>query len=172
MLPRTTLSWLGLTRTTRVYWPRSYTGSTHLRATTTVIPTRTFLDAAWRILTGQSESPLESTAQLPSDYRLLTAAEAAKYRKPPRRCIMLARDFVDDSLYNPHYGYFSKQATIFTVSDEGGFDFNTCKDTLEFMNRISARYAEIEGDLNDVNDIMRQVWHTPTELFKVSYTFI
>ncbi|KAI6041216.1 S-adenosyl-L-methionine-dependent methyltransferase [Pisolithus marmoratus] len=63
---------------------------------------------------------------------------------PPKRARMLVRDFIEDALYNPHYGYFSKQATILTAPGEEneGFDFNGFKDW--------------------------QIWHTPTELFKLS----
>jgi hypothetical protein len=128
---------------------------------------RGIAELAFHLLHG-SDHPSASRNKPIPNYPRITAAQAAQCRKPPRECSMLARDFVDDSLYNPQYGYFSKQATIFTVSDdEQGFDFNTCQDQLEFMNRISARYTEIEGELDDVNDVMRQVWHTPTELFKV-----
>ncbi|KAI9594566.1 ubiquitin-protein ligase E3 C [Syncephalis fuscata] len=133
--------------------------------------TRGIIDVAFHLLHG-SDHPSAPRSKPVPNYPRITAIEAAKHRTPPRKCSMLARDFVDDSLYNPHYGYFSKQATIFTVSDDDqGFDFGTCKDQLEFMNCIGARYAEIEGELNDVNDIMRQVWHTPTELFKPWYGY-
>ncbi|RKP11050.1 S-adenosyl-L-methionine-dependent methyltransferase [Thamnocephalis sphaerospora] len=111
------------------------------------VPSRTFIDV--KRLLGESGPEPPSAGQLLAEYRSMTAEDAARCRSPPRRCSMLARDFVDDSLYNPHYGYFSKQATIFTVEDDEGFAFNSCRDTLEFMNRIGARYAEIEGDLND-----------------------
>ncbi|EPQ26155.1 uncharacterized protein PFL1_06363 [Pseudozyma flocculosa PF-1] len=45
-------------------------------------------------------------------YPLVTAAELAKSSERPRGVRMLARDFIHDSLYNPHYGYFSKQAVL------------------------------------------------------------
>jgi hypothetical protein len=34
-------------------------------------------------------------------------------RSPPTNARVLVRDFIHDSLYNPTYGYFSKQAYIY-----------------------------------------------------------
>ncbi|KND03976.1 uncharacterized protein SPPG_01425 [Spizellomyces punctatus DAOM BR117] len=82
---------------------------------------------------------------------------------------MLVRDFIDDSLYNPSYGYFSKKAYIFSPSEN--IPFNEIRDTYAFMNHLSDLYKEVEGEYNDVNDIARQVWHTPTELFKPWYGY-
>lgn len=100
-------------------------------------------------------------------YPRKTAADVAPMTQPPTRTNMLVRDFIDDSLYNPHYGYFSKQAVIF--SPETDFDFNDMRDHLEFMNILARMYRDIEGDADEVDEIARQVWHTPTELFKVRY---
>ena len=106
---------------------------------------------------------------------------------------MLARDFIDDCLYNPFYGYFSTQAVIFdpdAVSKKGnggaagarvgggtalqgsraeGFEFGKLRNTTEFEDEIARRYGEFEGlDGAGEKGPGRQVWHTPTELFKVS----
>ncbi len=35
------------------------------------------------------------------------------------------------------------------------------------MNVIGQLYNDIEDEYSQVNDISRQVWHTPTELFRV-----
>ncbi|KAJ3154653.1 hypothetical protein HDU89_007892 [Geranomyces variabilis] len=102
-------------------------------------------------------------------YARLTAQDAALNSVPPKCARMLVRDFVDDSLYNPAYGYFSKKAFIF--SPEQNIDFNAIRDSYVFMNRLSELYEEVESEYNDVNDIARQVWHTPTELFKPWYGF-
>ena len=72
---------------------------------------------------------------------------------------MLARDYIEDSLYNPNYGYFSKQAAIFDTKHEP-FDFPNIRDTGEFTWRVSKKYAQYGHNV--------QLWHTPTELFKVS----
>lgn len=147
---------------------------------------------------------------------------------------MLARDFIDDSLYNPHYGYFSRQAVLLPDHDAGGkargksrdttesqpalnsfgqgFDFSSMPNEAHFMRAVEERYeafeatfdrtepeppkelprgvrpssaegleaAQVRGRLlakqesesvleRDVQAMAaRQVWHTPTELFKVS----
>ncbi|KAF8141741.1 DUF185-domain-containing protein [Boletus edulis] len=83
---------------------------------------------------------------------------------------MLVRDYIEDALYNPHYGYFSKQATIFTAPGEEnqGFDFSSFKDTAQFEAAIARRYVEC-GSLSETEGPGKQVWHTPTELFKPWY---
>ncbi|KAL4890628.1 amidase signature domain-containing protein [Aspergillus ambiguus] len=81
---------------------------------------------------------------------------------------MLTREFIDDSLYNPHYGYFSKHATIFTAGEP--FDFNGMADGPTFHRLLEERYTEFENHLDDIHpDTARQLWHTPTELFKPYY---
>lgn len=99
---------------------------------------------------------------------------------------MLARDFIDDCLYNPHYGYFSTQAVIFDPDAIGktkgtrsgkfgtgqtraeGFNFGEFRGSAEFEDEIARRYGEFEGMNEGVaKGPGRQVWHTPTELFKV-----
>ncbi|KDE07443.1 hypothetical protein MVLG_02309 [Microbotryum lychnidis-dioicae p1A1 Lamole] len=142
-----------------------------------------------------------------SQYRLVTAKELASRRTPPRRVRMLARHFIDDCLYNPHYGYFSTQAVIFDpdrIGAEGGgggggvgsmaaspngkvkqavdeanaraegFDFGSLKTTAQFEDEIARRYGEFEGLNTGATGAVRrgpgrQVWHTPTELFKPWY---
>ncbi|KAI9295160.1 DUF185-domain-containing protein [Neoconidiobolus thromboides FSU 785] len=90
-------------------------------------------------------------------------------KEPISSVKLLTRDFIDDSLYNPNYGYFSKQAVIY--SPENKIELTKLKDSLEFMNQIALRYKEIELDLSQVNDISRQCWHTPTELFNPYYGY-
>ncbi|POS86494.1 DUF185-domain-containing protein, partial [Erysiphe pulchra] len=86
---------------------------------------------------------------------------------------MLMRDFIEggvitNSLYNPSYGYFSKQVIIFTPEDP--FDFNSMKDEPEFYRILGQKYTSFEDqlDLKEDNEL-RQLWHTPTELFKPYY---
>jgi hypothetical protein len=122
-------------------------------------------------------------------YQLVTANTLRKHTTPPRRVRMLARDFIDDSLYNPHYGYFPKQAVIF---DPGaalaqrpgqeleledpevlkerrlhGFDFSKMKTMNDFDRTVAETYGIIEEEAHEGSGPGRQVWHTPTELFKV-----
>lgn len=74
-----------------------------------------------------------------------------------------------DSLYNPHYGYFSKQAVIFSPGEP--FDFNSMRDELEFQSELGRRYTEFEDLLDDRDgeNETRQLWHTPTELYRPYY---
>lgn len=98
-------------------------------------------------------------------YPVITAKDAARKKTMPTEAKMLVRDFIDDSLYHPHYGYFSKQAVIF--SPETDFEFEKIKDNMEFLDIIAEKYKEIEDDMDIRDEVARQVWHTPTELFKV-----
>jgi hypothetical protein len=81
----------------------------------------------------------------------------------PRRVKMLARDFIEDSLYNPNYGYFPKQATIFDAQDSI-VNFSTLRDSVEFQEEVAQKYAAYGADRHEGPG--RQLWHTPTELFK------
>ncbi|KAI9228981.1 MAG: S-adenosyl-L-methionine-dependent methyltransferase [Piptocephalis tieghemiana] len=104
----------------------------------------------------------------PEDYPRLNAAAAAKLTKPPRSCSMLVRDHVHDALYNPHYGYFSKQALIFSPTP---YAFGSIRSTAHFQDLLAADYAKLEGELGEVDDVARQLWHTPTELFQPWYGY-
>lgn len=75
---------------------------------------------------------------------------------------------VSDSLYNPNYGYFSKQVVIFNPGEP--FDFPSIRDDLDFYSLLGKRYTEFEDALDEraLNDT-RQLWHTPTELFRPYY---
>ena len=73
-----------------------------------------------------------------------------------------------DSLYNPHYGYFPKSATIFSPGQP--FDFNSMKTEVDFHRHLGDRYQEFEDMLDhELFNESRQLWHTPTELFKPFY---
>ncbi|KAF9006022.1 S-adenosyl-L-methionine-dependent methyltransferase [Cyathus striatus] len=99
-------------------------------------------------------------------YPLVTANDLEQETKPPRGVKMLARDFIEDSLYNPNYGYFPKQATIFDTQDIS-FDFSSFHDSAEFQEEVGRRYAAYGADKHEGPG--RQLWHTPTELFKPWY---
>jgi hypothetical protein len=103
----------------------------------------------------------------PSDehvgYKLVDANFLETGVTPPRRVKMLARDFIEDSLYNPNYGYFPKQATIFDTQDST-VKFSTLRDSAEFQEEVARKYAAYGADRHEGPG--RQLWHTPTELFK------
>ncbi|KUI57098.1 hypothetical protein VP1G_04402 [Cytospora mali] len=101
-------------------------------------------------------------------YPMVTARDLRSCRERPRRVKMLMRDFIEDSLYNPHYGYFSKQVVIFTPGEP--FDFSSIRDELEFHALLSQRYREFEDALDEKEPSdTRQLWYTPTELFRPYY---
>ena len=73
-----------------------------------------------------------------------------------------------DSLYNLNYGYFSEQAIIF--SSKKPFDFQQMANEPEFHKILGERYTALEDSLDETDpDDTRQLWHTPTELFKPHY---
>jgi hypothetical protein len=93
-------------------------------------------------------------------------------RKKTGRKLNRTHFYVADSLYNPHYGYFSKEAVIFSPGEP--FDFSALQDSLEFYSELGRRYSTFEDEL-DANEPSgqpnptRQLWHTPTELFRPHY---
>lgn len=132
-------------------------------------------------------------------YPLVSAKQLAPYSLPPKRVRLLVRDFIDDALYNPNYGYFTQQAVIFdpdaalangqsdthadaeqpqpvasTSQEHSGFDFNAVANSAAFDREVARRYGMLEGQHGATAlpgkdpSSARQIWHTPTELFKVS----
>jgi hypothetical protein len=101
-------------------------------------------------------------------FRRVTANDLEGHRTPPTRVNMLVRDFIEDSLYNPNYGYFPKQVNIFSAQEQR-IDFGAMRNGTEFEEEVARRYADYGMDAHDGPG--RQIWHTPTELFQVS-TFL
>ena len=95
-------------------------------------------------------------------YKRLTSNDLEVFKHPPTRVKMLVRDYIEDSLYNPHYGYFSKRATI--VTSPKHIDFATLRDSAEFQEEVAKRYVSYGKDGPGPG---KQLWHTPTEIFKV-----
>lgn len=168
-------------------------------------------------------------------FRRVTARDLRRRTQPPLKVGMLVRDWVDDCLYNPHYGYFPKQVQIFDpaptpaqppppppyrgrrgarrsdkeragliVGSAGqGIDIASLPNLTAFQERVAEMYESVEQELQRqqeresssssavtsdsapgqgdgaaaaaasgnpaVGALGRQVWHTPTELFKPHY---
>lgn len=89
-------------------------------------------------------------------------------KTPPRQIQMLVRDFIEDSLYNPFYGYYNKQACI--LSTETAFEFPKMKDNNYFQKELGEIYTKFDKMVTENKiDYPTQLWHTPTELFKPYY---
>ncbi|WFD38422.1 uncharacterized protein MJAP1_001375 [Malassezia japonica] len=89
-------------------------------------------------------------------FPFVTPAELEKYTTRPKSVRMLARDFVHDSLYNPTYGYFSRQAVLLpeekTDGDtplKGNFPFNDIKSETDFMRAVQLRYMAFEKQFQE-----------------------
>lgn len=102
------------------------------------------------------------------EYPRLTAKELRHRSQRPSRVKMYTREFIDDSLYNPQYGYFPRNATIFNLP--APFDFTAIRDGEDFSRQVDEAYHSFEHDLDAIQpDELRQLWHTPTELFRPYY---
>lgn len=86
--------------------------------------------------------------QYPQDvfrrYPLTTSAKMARSKHRPRKTKMLASDFIEDSLYNPNYGYFSKEVEIF--HNEKPFDYNNIEDVDQFMEEWGKAYSKYDEE--------------------------
>lgn len=122
-------------------------------------------------------------------FPLLTSKRAARNKDRPRKVRMLTREFIDDSLYHPVYGYFSKEVEIF--SPEKPFNYNEIRDVDDFILKWSDQYKRYDDPPPEPKkekstgkdtgktppkqkgvvrrNASKQLWHTPTELFQPYY---
>lgn len=77
-------------------------------------------------------------------YPLTSAEKLSKRGERPTGVKMLTSDFIDDSLYNPQYGYFSKEAVIF--QPDSPFDYNHLQGKDEFMSKWLEAYAKYDQE--------------------------
>lgn len=132
---------------------------------------------------------MEDNAESFSKYPLMTSKKLSKSSSRPRGVRMTAKDFMDDSLYNPYYGYFSRNVEIFTTDKP--FDYTNINDVDDFLNTWTGEYSKyaansptLTGKTKDTSHsgtfpaqdkdftsrgASKQLWHTPTELFKPYY---
>lgn len=102
-------------------------------------------------------------------YPLVNARILSQRKDRPRNVKMLAREFIDDSMYNSAYGYFARSAEIFTPSNP--YDFNKMQNADEFLDKWASEYQKQKFKPGKANAgrASRQLWHTPSELFHPFY---
>lgn len=140
-----------------------------------------------------------SPEQVFNTFPLINAAKLNRRKARPTKVKMLAGDFIQDSLYNDNYGYFSKQVEIF--HPERPFDYNNINDIDDFLENWKSAYSLYDQQRAPVQpstpnlppssskfasramEVYRQdsqvaapqarrslqLWHTPTELFLPHY---
>lgn len=135
-----------------------------------------------------------------SDHRSLQLYDRhhlARFIRPPRPSISLARDFIDDSLYNPNYGYFFHRVEIWdtdsvddhqhSIHPAKNLELEQQEDGLELKQRLKIlplKDDHLDSDekptqatlpssssIDSFHLDQRQIWHTPTELFKPWYAW-
>lgn len=75
-------------------------------------------------------------------YPETNSAKLGRLKHRPRKVKMLALDFIEDSLYNPHYGYFSKEVEIF--HRDKPFNYNELEDVDAFMEEWLQAYGQYD----------------------------
>ena len=79
-----------------------------------------------------------------SRYPLTNISKLNKRSTKPKSVKMLTSDFIDDSLYNVNYGYFTKEATIF--QPDKPFDYNQLEGQDEFMQKWLQAYDKYDQE--------------------------
>ncbi|KAI9835705.1 MAG: hypothetical protein M1819_001882 [Sarea resinae] len=109
--------------------------------------------------------PLDKSDEF-KKYPMVTADQLRSRKERPRRVKMLMRDFIDGM--PPLPPPFSTQVVIFSPGEP--FDFNAMRDEPEFHRLLGERYTAFEDALDAKSpNVARQLWHTPTELFRPYY---
>ncbi|CUM68635.1 uncharacterized protein PRCAT00006362001 [Priceomyces carsonii] len=92
-----------------------------------------------------------------NEYPLTTAPKLARQKDKPKKTKMSVSDFIEDSLYNPNYGYFSKEVEIFHPDEP--FKYNQIEDVDEFLDAWQKSYKKyeepLELQLNDTKDMVK-----------------
>lgn len=92
-------------------------------------------------------------------YPIKTSKDTYTYDIPPVASRMLVRDFIDDSLYNPQYGFYSKNNT-FALSEYEEMEQE--EDQIQYLRRVVKSRGRVH------HHHIHQLRYTLTELFKVS----
>lgn len=144
-----------------IYYPRRYNTSWQIRKNTEV-QTPTYPYRAGNVLYNFSSEDLPQKCKTVNSILLMTE------KTPPRQVQMLVRDFIEDSMYNPFYGYYNKHSCILSIPTS--FDFSKIKDNNSFQKELTRIYEDYDKmALQKGAKLPIQLWHTPTELFKPYY---
>ena len=81
----------------------------------------------------------------------------------------LVRDFIDDCLYHPSYGYFCRnQGPILPITRPITQILSSMKNQEEYNQYLKALYASANAAIGVSNELPPS-WHTPSELFRPIY---
>lgn len=105
----------------------------------------------------------EQPKEVLAAYPIKTSKDTYSCNIPPIASKMLVRDFIDDSLYNPHYGFYSKNI-ISALSEFEEMDLE--EDQIQYMRRVVKSRGRVH------HHHIQHLRYTLTELFKVSFFFL
>ncbi|KAG7662020.1 uncharacterized protein J8A68_004408, partial [[Candida] subhashii] len=80
--------------------------------------------------------------QVFDSYPLTNSDKLARLTNRPTRVKMSTSDFIEDSLYNPNYGYFSKEVEIY--QPDTPFDYKNIKDIDQFIDNWQKSYSKYD----------------------------
>lgn len=78
-----------------------------------------------------------------NSYPMINSKKLANHKSRPKRIKMSVADFIDDSLYNPNYGYFSLEVEIYQT--ETPFDYNNIKNVDDFLDVWQKSYVKYDN---------------------------
>ena len=82
------------------------------------------------------------------------------------RPVELVREYIQDCLYNPNYGYFCKMVSILDgASGAGGIDFPSLKNERAFQVKLAELYGYEKHVSYTEENKFHNKWHTASELF-------
>lgn len=85
----------------------------------------------------------KSPQEVFNSYPTTNSDNLNRFKHRPKKTKMLASDFIEDSLYNSNYGYFSKEVEIF--HQDKPFDYNNIEDIDEFMESWKNAYSKYDN---------------------------
>ncbi|CAH6723454.1 putative protein arginine methyltransferase NDUFAF7 [[Candida] jaroonii] len=77
-------------------------------------------------------------------YPMINSKKLSRNGTRPRKVKMAVSDFIEDSLYNPKYGYFSMEVEIF--NNDKPFDYNNIKDVDDFLDTWQKAYVKYDNE--------------------------